>query len=165
MIDTARPEAHLPRMTAFAFHDTPEPGLITGFTYGLSLSRHPLWIYGRPELAVTVYSTDVGWPISIAIMADRLRGDCPFEFGDTIGIGDRITDETQMTAFVIFAPTFPLEKEATRIDVGDDLPIGLTGCYPIYESERDFIQRRGFEEFWKLEWDAYDVRRGPAVFD
>jgi len=164
-IDSTRPEVHLPRVAAFSFPDTPEQGLITGFTYGLSLARHPLWRFGTPELAVTVFSSDPGWPISIALMCDRLRGDCPFEFGNTINIGEPITDETLMSAFVIFAPAFPREKDEQEIDVGDDLPIILTGCYPIHTSEMDFITRNGLEKFWKLEWDALDVQRGPVVFD
>ena len=164
-IESSRPDVHLPPVAAFSFPDTPEPGLITGFTYGLSLARHPLWKFGRPELAVTVYSSDPGWPISIGLMAERLRGDCPFEYGNTIRVGEPITDETHMTGFVIFAPAFPREKDADRIDIGEDLPIGLSGCYPVHESEMDFIGRRGLEEFWKLDWDAYDVERGPVVFD
>lgn len=165
LLESTRPDVHLPRMTAFTFHDTPQPGLITGFTYGLSMARHPDWILGRPELAITVFSADEGWPFAIAYAAERLRGECPFEFGSTITIGEPITAETQMTSFLIFAPTFPMEKERCRIDVGDDLPIYLAGCYPIHESEKEFIGRRGFEAFWKLGWDAWDVERGPAVFD
>ena len=164
-VDKTRPDVRLPPVAAFAFQDTPEQGLITGFTYGLSLARHPLWRFGRPELAITVASTDVGWPISIACMAERLRGECPFEYGSTINVGEPITDETLMTGFAIFAPAFPLEKDQSRIDVGDDLPIYLAGCYPTYATEMEFISRRGLEEFWKLEWDAADVHRGPAVFD
>lgn len=165
LLESTRPEVHLPRVTAFAFQDTPEPGLMTGFTYGLSLARHPLWIFGRPELAITVFSSDPGWAFAIAYAAERLRGDCPFEYGSTIRLGEPLTPETQMTAFAIFAPPFPPEKERCRIDVGDDLPIYLAGCYPIHETEGDFINRRGLEEFWKLDWDAYDVQRGPVVFD
>jgi suppressor of fused protein SUFU len=164
-IPDTRREAHLPPVVAFAFADTPEPGLITGFTFGLSQARHPDWRLGRPELAITVESNDVGWPIAIGLMAERLRGECPFSYGNTINIGEPITDETRMTAFVVFGPAFPVENDAGRIDVGDDLPIFLTGCYPIHHSEMDFITRRGLEAFWNLEWDPMDVRRGPVIFD
>jgi Suppressor of fused protein (SUFU) len=164
-VPDTRPEVHLPQVFAFAFQDTPEPGLITGFTFGLSQARHPDWRLGRPELAITVESNDVGWPIAIGLMAERLRGECPFSYGNTINIGEPITDETRMTAFVVFGPAFPVENDASRIDVGDDLPIFLTGCYPIHQSEMDFITRRGLEAFWNLEWDPMDVRRGPVIFD
>ncbi|HKW73726.1 MAG TPA: suppressor of fused domain protein [Candidatus Dormibacteraeota bacterium] len=164
-IETSRPEVHLPPVVALSFQDMPEPGLISGFTYGLSLARHPLWQFGRPELAITVFSKDVGWPISIALMADRLRGECPFEFGNTINVGETITDETHLAAFAIFAPPFPDNPDDCKIDVGDDVPVILTGCYPIHRTEMDFIERNGLEAFWKLDWDAYDVQRGPAIFD
>lgn len=163
-VGSTRPDVHLPPVVAFAFQGFPEPGLISGFTYGLSLARHPLWQLGRPELAITVNSNDVGWPIAIAIAAERLRGDCPFEFGNTINVGEAITDETHMTAFTIFAPVFPDNPEDCKIDVGDDLPVVLTGCYPIHRTEMDFITEHGLEEFWKLEWDAFDIKRG-AVLD
>jgi Suppressor of fused protein (SUFU) len=163
-VDNTRPDLDLPRVAAFAFEDTPEPGLITGFTYGLSLAGHPLWRFGTKELAITVASSSVLWPIAIACMAERLRGECPFEYGNTINVGDPITDETHMTGFVMFAPAFPQDSK-DEIDVGDAFPLGLTGCFPIYTSEMDFITRHGLEEFWKLEWDAFDVHRGPVVFD
>ena len=163
-IDNTRPDLNLPFVAAFAFQDTPEPGLITGFTYGLSLAGHPLWRFGTKELAITVASSKVEWPISIGIVAERLRGECPFEYGNTVSIGEAITDDTQMTGFVMFAPSFP-EDPNDEIDVGDAVPVGLTGCYPIYASERDFITRHGFEEFAKFDWDAYDITRGPVVFD
>lgn len=163
-IEPTRPDVKLPRVAAFSFPDLPEPGLITGFTYGLSLAGHPEWRFGTKELAVTVASSSPHWPIAIALVAERLRGDCPFEYGSTITIGEPIADDTHMTAFAIFAPLFPTDGNE-EIDVGDALPIGLTGCYPIYASEKDFISRHGLEAFWKLEWDAFDVQRGPAVFD
>ena len=37
LVDETQPELHLPRVTAFCFPDLPEAGLMTGFTYGLSL--------------------------------------------------------------------------------------------------------------------------------
>jgi hypothetical protein len=160
-VESTRPGQKL--VTALCFADTPEPGLMTGFTYGLSVARHPLWRFGRPELAITVQSADVGWPVAVAIMAERLRGDCPFEFGNTVNIGEPITAETEMTGFAIFAPLFPEDKDDCRIEVGADLPIFIAGCYPIHRSEMDFITERGLEEFWRLDWDPFDIRRQAAV--
>ena len=163
-IDNTRPDLDLPRVAAFAFQDTPEAGLITGFTYGLSLAGHPLWRFGTKELAITVASSSEHWPIAIGIVAERLRGECSFEYGNTINVGEAIADESHMTGFAIFAPAFPIDPY-DEIDLGDALPVGLTGCYPIYQTEIDFITRHGLEEFWKLEWDPFDVHRGPVVFD
>lgn len=68
-----------------------------------------------------------------------------------------------MTAFVVFAPaTLPREGYA-GIEVGDELPINIAGCYPIHDSERHYIHEHGAQAFWDLGWDPYDVRRPPAV--
>ncbi len=152
-------------ITALCLADTPEPGLMSGFTYGLSTEHDPSWRFGRPELAITIESDDIGWPIAIAILAERFRGECPFSFGNTFEIGEPITAETRMTAFVLFGPAFPIAREEQSIDVGDALPIILVGCYPIYSNEKDFITRRGLKDFWDLDRDIFDVGRGPVVFD
>ncbi|MFJ6456202.1 hypothetical protein [Paenarthrobacter sp. NPDC091669] len=54
----------LPGVTAIVYDNLPECGMITGFTYGISLANHPLWRFGRPELCISVKSNDVRcrWP-------------------------------------------------------------------------------------------------------
>src|SRR5712692_1545755 len=150
-----------PPITAMVFRDQPEPGMLTGVTYGLSLSEHPDWILGKPELTITVRSADIAWVLCIAIFAEESRRECPFTYGGTLNRGERIAPESDMTAFVTFAPG-SLDPEDEAIDVGDG-KIYLTGCYPIYESERQFIHKHGLEAFWKLDWDLYDVRRPPVA--
>jgi hypothetical protein len=92
-----------------------------------------------------------------------MRGDCPFSYGDTLGFGDRMSEESSMTAFVVFAPAVLDRSDFLNIDVGDDLPVSIAGLYPIYQTEREFIQARGLEAFWHLDWDPYDVCREPAA--
>jgi hypothetical protein len=158
-IDSTHPGQ--PPIAAMVLRDIPEPGMLTGVTYGLSLSDHPDWLLGKPELTITVRSSDIAWVLCVAIFAEELRGECPFTYGGTLNHGERISPESDMTAFVTFAPG-SLEPEDKEVDVGDG-KIFLTGCYPIYESERQFIQRNGLEAFWKLEWDINDVRRPPVA--
>ena len=67
-----------------------------------------------------------------------------------------------LDGFVVFAPLM-LDRDDSRVDVGDDLPVHIVGMYPTYASERAFIAERGLEEFWQLGWDPYDVTRPPAV--
>ncbi len=148
-------------ITAMVLHELPEPGMLTGVTYGLSLSEHPDWILGKPELTISVRSTDIAWALCIAIFAEEHRGKAPFTYGGTLNHGERIAPESDMTAFVTFAPA-SLDPDDEEIDVGDG-KIFLTGCYPIYESERQFIHKHGLEDFWKLDWDLYDVRRPPVA--
>jgi hypothetical protein len=68
-----------------------------------------------------------------------------------------------MTAFVIFAPAVLDRDSFLNIDVGDTKTINIAGCYPIYETEREYIRRHGLEAFWKRDWDPYDVKRAPVA--
>lgn len=151
-----------PRITAIGYSDLPEPGLLTGITYGLSLSRQPAWRKGRPELSICVRSTDPAWVLAIAHLASHLREACPFSYGNVINFGEPIAADTAMDGFVVFAPLM-LDPSDARVDVGDDLPVILTGMYPTYASEREFISEHGLEAFWRREWDPYDVSRPPIV--
>jgi suppressor of fused protein SUFU len=155
------------------YADLPEPGHLTGLTYGLSLAEHPDWHAGKPELCICVQSEDVAWALAVAHLAESLRGDCPFDYGSTIDFGERISDESEMASFVIFAPVVLDRDDYQHIHVGggpeangqadpDDV-VNIAGCYPIHDVELEFIQEQGLEAFWQLEWDPYDVTRPPAV--
>ncbi len=151
-----------PGVTAIGYRDLPERGLLLGFTYGLSLGRQEVWQRGRPELSICVRSDDVSWVLAVAHLAERLRDDCPFSYGNAFGFGEPISDESTMDGFVVFAPLV-LEAADARIDVGADLPVNVVGVYPTYASERALVAERGLEAFWQLDWDPYDVTRPPAV--
>lgn len=148
-------------MCAIAYADLPEPGHLTAFTYGLSITEHPSWHYGRPELMISVRSQDVAWGLAIASMADALHGDCPFSYGNVISFGE-VSPESDMTDFVIFAPSALAPEDYRDINVGGT-KIGLAGCYPIHSSEAEFINREGFEAFWLMDWDIESVTRPPVV--
>ena len=101
-VDSTRPEVD--PVYVVTFDDVPEPGMTTGITYGVSLVDHPLWQGARPELCLTVQSTDDAWMWALGQIAEKLRGDCPFVFGSTVDIGAPITGDTEMTSLVVFAP-------------------------------------------------------------
>jgi hypothetical protein len=153
-------------VTVVAYRDLPE-GLSTALTYGLSLADHSDWVYGRPELCLSVRSEDDRWALAIGYLAESLRGSCPFSYGNTIGFGERVSPSSAMTAFVVFAPAV-MDRADSRVDVsppgheGHDV-INIAGMYPIHESERQYICEHGLESFWNLEWDPYDVNRAPCV--
>jgi hypothetical protein len=153
----------LPGLTVMGYLGLPEPGMFTAVTYGVSLVSHEEWRLGKPELTITVASDDEAWGLAVGVLAEQLRGSCPFCYGDTINFGERITPESQMTAFVVFAPASLAHEDYSGIDVGDSLPINIAGCYPIHDSERQYIRENGLKAFWNLQWDPYDVRRSPAV--
>jgi hypothetical protein len=149
-------------VTAIGYRDMPDDGLLLGFTYGLSLSQQDEWRYGRPELSICVRSKDAAWVLAIAHLAERLRHDCPFTYGDTINFGEPIAQDSPMDGFVVSAP-IALDAADAHIELGDDLPVHVVGMYPTYDSERRFVSQHGLEAFWKRDWDPYDVTRPPAA--
>ncbi|MBI4941517.1 MAG: suppressor of fused domain protein [Actinobacteria bacterium] len=160
-MDADRPGAR--RVTVIRYDDLPEPGMLTALTYGLSLAEHPEWRLGRPELCISVRSQDPCWGYAIGHLATQMSGECAFCYGDTLNFNERISEESAMTAFVVFAPAVLDRADFTGIDVGDRLPINIAGMYPIHDRERLWIREQGLEAFWQLEWDPYDVTRQPAV--
>jgi hypothetical protein len=146
------------RITSITYRDRPEDGLLTAFTYGLSLANHPDWKLGAPELLICVQSDDPAWGWAVAEVAARLRGQCPFSIGNTINFRERISEESEMSAFFVFFP-IGLEREDAKVEL-PDRTIHLIGMYPIYEGEIDLIGRIGPLAFWELEgFDPYDIRR------
>lgn len=153
-------------LTVVAFRNTPED-LQTSFTYGVSFAQHDDWRDGRPELCLSVRSTDGRWAQALGVMAENLRGRCPFRYGDVIRFESPIAPESAMTAFLIFASTV-LPPEVTRVEVGppgreDADVVNLHGVYPIHESEAVYLGTHGIESFWRMDWDRHDVTRSPAV--
>jgi hypothetical protein len=116
---------------------------------------------GRPELSICVKSQDPAWVLAISYLAERLRHDCPFSYGNTINFGEAISSDSSMDGFVVFAP-IALDPADAHVDVGDELPIHIVGMYPTYASERRLIAEHGLEAFWQKEWDPYDVTRPPV---
>ncbi|MDN5792237.1 MAG: suppressor of fused domain protein [Brevibacterium aurantiacum] len=148
-------------ITAIGYRDLPDQGLFLGMTYGLSLSQQEAWRAGRPELSICVKSQDPAWVLAISYLAERLRHDCPFSYGNTINFGEAISSDSSMDGFVVFAP-IALEPADAHVDVGDDLPIHIVGMYPTHASERLLIANHGLEAFWRKKWDPYDVTRPPV---
>jgi len=155
--------AGAPNLACMVYRDVPEAEHITGVTYGLSEVAHPAWRSGRPELIISLQSTDVAWPLAVAEMANRLRGQCPFGYGDVIDFGGRISEESEMSAFLVFTPSILAPHASLGIDVGAEQPINIAGMYPIYESERAALAEMGLQEFWAHpNFDRYDVHRAAV---
>lgn len=56
-------------------------------------------------------------------VGEAQRGDNPLHYGDTNNFGERIATDTEMTVFVIFAPSVLDRNDYNAIDEGDALPI------------------------------------------
>jgi len=153
-------DEELPGVTAIVYRDIPEKGDITAFTYGLSLGSHPDWKYGRPELCISVESTKIEWGHVAAYIASKLRGDCPFLYGQTVNFGTAISDDSEMDAFFIFAPSILEREDYTDIEVGEDYKINIAGLYPIYGEEIEVFEKIGLEKFWHhADYDNFSVSR------
>lgn len=151
-------DGDLPRVTSIIYRDQPEAGLLTAFTYGLSLANHPDWKLGAPELVLCVESEDSAWGWAIADVAAQLRGKCPFSVGNTINFREQIAAYSAMSAFFVFFPTV-LDREAATIRL-PDRTVHIVGMYPIYEGEIGLIERIGPVAFWHSDnFDPYSVRR------
>jgi len=157
-------EDALPGVTVMIYKNVPEEGFITGITYGLSLANHPEWKHGRPELCISVASSDESWATVAAYIANRLRGDCPFSYGQVINFGQQISEESDMDAFFIFAPS-TLDKESYfNIDIGAEYKISIAGLYPIYSEELETFNKIGLEKFWHHpDFDNYAVNRNKII--
>lgn len=150
----------LPGVTAIVYRDIPEKGYITAFTYGLSLASHPDWKLGRPELCVCVASSNDSWAHVGAYIAGKLRGDCPFLYGQTINFGTPISEDSEMDAFLVFAPSILDREDYTDIEIGADYKINIAGLYPIYGEEIEAYEKMGLKEFWHhADFDNYSVNR------
>lgn len=152
-----------PKVACMVYRDLPEPGCITGVTYGLSEVAHPEWKAGRPELTISVRSSELAWALAAGRLANDLRGECPFCYGDVINFGEPVAEDSQMSACFVFAPSI-LDPEAyLGIDVGGRKELNIAGVYPIYDSEREALASLGLEAFWHHpSFDPYDLQRPAA---
>jgi hypothetical protein len=152
-----------PNLACMVYRDIPEADHVTGVTYGLSEVVHPAWRQGRPELIISVHSTDIAWPLAVAEMANQLRGKCPFGYGDVIDFGEKISEESEMSAFLVFTPSILAPNASLGIDVGAEQAVNIAGMYPLYESERAVLAEVGLEQFWKHpNFDRYDIHRAAV---
>lgn len=142
----------------FFYHNLPENGYLTAITYGLSESNHPKWIHGKPELIITLKTEDESWGIAAGEFAAKYQGEKTFSYGDIFTTDNPISDESEMTGFLVFAPSF-LSKEQAAIELKTK-NIYLIGMYPIYPEEVASYGNLGLEAFWHHpNFDMYDVKR------
>lgn len=150
----------IPGVTSIIYKDIPEKGYITAFTYGLSLVKHPEWKFGRPELCISVKSSSIDWGQVLGFVANKLRGNCPFSYGQTINFHAQISDDSEMDAFFVFAPSTLDIDRYLNVDIGTDYKISIAGLYPMYSDELEIYEKIGLEAFWHHpNFDNYSVKR------
>ncbi|MGW1213646.1 hypothetical protein ACWD5F_28925 [Streptomyces sp. NPDC002499] len=170
----AEPDIHevVPRVIddggvfALAFADVPEPGFMTGVTYGLSPWQR---LHERPvrELCITMRSFDPAWPRVPARTVAALRGVCPFNPGMVIGYKEPYVPPFGLSSLVL-APTLPVPALGNGIDVTapgadtDDL-VELVAAYPVWPSERDAVHAGGLKVVFDSDWDPYEPARAAVA--
>jgi Suppressor of fused protein (SUFU) len=151
-------------VTSIIYKNIPEEGFITALTYGLSLVDHPEWKYGRAELCICVESPNLDWAEAVGYIANKLRGDCPFCYGDTINFEVPISNDSKMDAFFIFAPSILGKEDYLGIDIGTEYKINIAGIYPMYSEERKVFHEIGLEKFWHHpNFDNYKINRNEIL--
>ena len=121
------------------YMDCPQPGTLLGFTFGISVVANPLWGGLRPELAICVDSTDPAWAWALADIGDRVRTTSVFLPGDTIDIGEPISAESAMDAFVLWHQLLTDEEAILPLDGHE---VVLVQALPVHRAELDHIRRQ-----------------------
>ncbi|WP_339731197.1 suppressor of fused domain protein [uncultured Gimesia sp.] len=147
-----------PAIKVFYFEDLPETGTLTAVTCGLSCASHPDWKHGKPELIVSLDTTDRSWGMAVGYFASAFFNEKRFSYGDLFQLDDPFSSESEMNAFFVFAPSF-LDQEQATFQL-PDRTIHLTGMYPLYNAEIELYQRIGLKEFWHADgFELYNPNR------
>ncbi|KFG08938.1 hypothetical protein IQ61_11085 [Streptomyces scabiei] len=155
------------RVLALVYTNVPEPGFVTGFTYGLSPFRRANAQTPARELCITMRSTDPEWARVPALTVAALRGLCPFDSGMVIGYKKPYVPPSDLSSLVLASAPPPLAL-AGPVDVttpGADTQdlIEIVGAYPIYPSERTAVHADGLGVLFDSTWDPYDPGRQTVV--
>jgi hypothetical protein len=149
-------------ISVFIYKNIPEPGMITGVTYGLSIYPYPEWKLARPEIIVAVKSLDIGWPCAAATFAATYRGKKRFSYGDVFTTDSPMVSDSEMDGFVIFAQSI-LDRSMQSVQM-NDYKIHFAQFYPIYRSEVNLYGKIGLKSFWHHPgFDMYDIKRKPIT--
>ena len=150
-----------PKIKIFYFEDLPKEGILTAVTCGLSNASHPDWIGGKPELIVSLDTSDKSWGFAAGYFASALFGKNTFSYGDIFKLDDPFSDESDMNVFLAFAPSF-LDQENSTFNL-PDRTIHLIGMYPLYDEEIGVYNQIGLKDFWHSEgFELYNPQRGKV---
>jgi hypothetical protein len=147
-----------PKIYVFYFTSLPEAGFLTAVTCGLSEANHADWKLGKPELIVTMESENPSWGMAAGYFASAFFGEKKFSYGDMFKLDDPISDEGEMNAYLMFAPSF-LDREQSKF-ILSDRTINLIGAYPLFDEEIAIYDRIGLKAFWHAEgFEMYNPKR------
>ncbi|MDZ4815657.1 MAG: suppressor of fused domain protein [Verrucomicrobiota bacterium] len=146
----------------FIYQDVPEKGMITGITYGLSLTNHPEWTNGKPELVISVNSQNTSWPFAIAYFAAEFRGQKAFAPGDIFTMDGPIAPDSTMNGLLVYGTSI-LQPQDSVFQLANH-KIHLLQMYPVYQSEITLYEKIGLQAFVsRPDFDFYNVTRTPLT--
>ena len=150
---------HGPVISTAHWFDLPEPGLLTGFTIGLS--AHPRWGNGvAPELIISVESADLAWVFAIGVVAEQAGNEFTFGVGETVDFRAKVSEDSDMSAFLIMHQM--LLPEAYDVLETKRGPVALRQMIPLYSEELRMIREVGPASFISQEPDPSSVVREPV---
>lgn len=139
------------------FEQTAERPL-TSFSYGLSFASHPEQPR-KTELYLQMRSNEPVWGHVVGYLANHLRNDCPFKIGQIIRMGQTISPDSDLDAFLVVPPidrTIP----PTTSDGKNRPDIHLVELVPVFAQESAKILRLGVKGFLRqLGDERLDPRR------
>ena len=144
------------------YMDCPDPGTQLGFTFGVSAVVNPLWGSLRPELAICVDSADPRWSWALADIGDRVRTTSVFLPGDTIEIGETISDESAMDCFVLWHQLISEDEAILPLDGHE---VVLVQALPVHRGELEHIRREPDREAGVRAFLGALAERGIPVTD
>ena len=146
-----------PPVFAATYKNLPAPGLMTCITSGLSFAEHEEWVSYKPELVLTVRSSDEAWPLALAFIAHQGRGKYAFPLEETIDFRAQISAESQMSGFLICEQMlFEKNRHVIHMPSGH---IVLHQLIPIYAGELGKLRAVDRNWLYAKKFDPDDVTR------
>lgn len=153
-----------PSIMVYYFADFPTPGMLTAVTSGLSSASHPNWKAGKPELMITLTTTDYQWGKAAGFFALAHQGERAFSYGETYKLDFPIAGDSTMNACLVHKSSF-LSPEQTTFTL-PDRTVHLASLYPMYDEELEVYAAIGLNAFRRHpDFDNYNPRRQQVRAD
>lgn len=151
-----------PSIIVASYPDVPQEGSLTAFSFGLSEAENKEWRFSRPELMISMDSSDVAWALAMGEVIRNGWGRCLFKFGQIIDFGQGISKESSMSAFLVFSSA-SLEASDVRVEL-NGWAVNISQLYPIHSQEVGLINKIGAERFFnECDIDFFNPARPPFM--
>ena len=150
-------EGESPPFHSLTYKGIPQKGMVTGFTLGMSFVAKSKESNSRTELMISIDTTDDVWVLALADIGYRNRGNTSYEAGDTINFNCKISEESEMTSFLVWHQGVIHEDHETICL--PDWHIRLLQLFPIHDDERILVHEHGPEWLFEHVTDPSDIKR------